>query len=289
MQRANYHSHSEYSDGHFLPVTYLANAISKDFQAYGFSDHAHIPGWKESLMTDIDQEAFLTNVEKLKGEYGHRIQVYKGLEVDYIPDVLNVNHSTILDAKLDYTIGAVHYIDYFTDGKPWGFEHSFQEFKRGIEEIFEGDIQAAIGRYYELIREMVSDHCPDIVAHIDRIKKLNKDNYFFDESDDWYQKEVIKTLEVIADSRAIMEVNTKGFYKNETDEPYPGLWILQVAKELKIPVNLGSDSHHPHDIQSGFRYAEELLKKAEIDSVKLLLNGKWQEQQLHSTGSLYSF
>ena len=69
---------------------------------------------------------------------------------------------------------------------------------------------------------MVNTKCPDIVAHLDRVKKLNSGNRYFDENERWYQEEVSLTLEAIASSGSIMEVNTKGFYNQETDDLLSG-------------------------------------------------------------------
>ena len=42
------------------------------------------------------------------------------------------------------------------------------------------------------------------------------------------------------------------YYKKEINTTYPGRWILDIAQELEIPVNLASDAHHPDNITKGF-------------------------------------
>jgi len=69
--------------------------------------------------------------------------------------------------------------------------------------------------------------CPDVVAHLDRIKKLNRGNLYWNEGAAWYRNQLGITLETIAQAGCIMEVNTKGYYLGETDETYPGSWALQ--------------------------------------------------------------
>lgn len=276
MKIANHHAHSDFSDGRLKPRDYLNQALSQGLQTYGFSDHAPIPSSSVSLMTIAELEKYLLEIESLKEEFSGKIQVYKGLEVDYIPNVISLNSEHIQAANLDYSIGAVHYVDHFVDGTPWGFEGTVENFEKGLKEIFEGDVRAAIERYFSLIREMLSISQPDIVAHIDRIKKLNRNGRFFSEKADWYQVALLQTLEVIAEKEVILEVNTKGFYRNETVEPYPGSWILNRAFEMNIPVHLASDAHHPDDITKGFDYGATLLQEVGYGSCQILVDGTWQ-------------
>lgn len=277
---SNHHAHTEFSDGKQAPVEYLFKAREKNLNSYGFSDHAPIPLDNMGSMSMQDLPRYLRQIDQLKEIYSDKLQVCKSLEVDYIPDIINVKSSHILSANLDYTIGAVHYIDHFADGNAFGFESSHENFQRGIKEIFDGDVSALIKRYYTLIREMVEYYPPDIVAHLDRIKKLNQGNRYFDESAKWYQEEVIKTLEIIAKADCIMEVNTKGYYNGEIEETYPGKWILEIAHELQIPVHLASDAHHPDHIISGFKFGIRQLRRIGFKRLTQFVDSQWQETAL---------
>ena len=287
MQLANYHAHSHFSDGRQGPEAYLKNAIHQQLKAYGFSDHAPIPIDNFGAMSMAQLQEYGTEIERLRELYGDQIQVYKSLEVDYIPNVINVTTPHIEAAKLDYKIGAVHFIDYLDNGRPWGFEGSAENFERGLQQIFGGDIQACVRRYYSLIREMVKDFCPDVVAHLDRIKRQNKGERYFSEQETWYREEVLNTLEEIAAKGVIMEINTKGYYRGDIEETYPGKWVLEIAKELQIPVHLSSDAHHPDDITKGFQHGVEILKSIGIQSTRIFLNHEWVEQSMeHSSAQL---
>lgn len=280
MQLANHHAHSFFSDGKMSPEDYLKNAIDQQLLVYGFSDHAPIPGANFGAMKMEKLKDYIQEIDRLKEHYGDQIQIYRSLEVDYIPGMINPGSPHILDAQLDYIIGAVHYVDFFADGRPWGFESSIQRFQQGVNEIFDGDYQAALNRYYELIREMVDQHRPNIVAHLDRIKKHNLGDRFYREDAKWYRDMVTQTLETIATSGSILEVNTKGLYRGDLNESYPGKWVLEIARELKIPVNLGSDAHHPDDITKGFDRAGRLLQEVGYETTRIFLDGSWQDVKL---------
>ena len=276
MQPANHHAHSHFSDGRLSPEDYLQNAIKQGLETYGFSDHAPIDLPGVGAMSRETLPKYLAEIDRLKEAYGDQIGIYKSLEVDYIPNVIDAATDYIVAAGLDYVIGAVHFVDYFADGRPWSFESSLENFEKAVLEIFDGKAEAAVIRYYELIRDMVNDQPPDVVAHLDRIKKLNVGDCFFSEQADWYQQAVRKTLETIAAAGCIMEVNTKGLYRNETTEPYPGRWALTQAREMGIPVQLSSDAHHPEDITKGFREAGKLLREVGYEECAVFRQGAWE-------------
>ena len=274
MNWTNYHSHTEFSDGKSKPRKYAKRATAMGLLAYGFSDHAPFPLKCDWAMQAEYLNDYIHAIEEIKKDFNDQIEIYTSLEVDYIPNIISVDSDFIQSLPLDYTIGSVHFVDHFPDGTPWCIDGPNSVFKMGLNQLFDNDIKMAVHRYYQLIREMVSTACPSIIGHLDRIKKNNKKERYFTEKKKWYQKEVKKTLECIAQTNAILEVNTKGYYKKKQDETYPSTWILQIANELNIPVHLASDAHHPDDIVKGFHFARKELLKVGYKEVRILLKDK---------------
>lgn len=269
----NHHCHTVFSDGKGTLEEMAEYAISKKMDALGFSDHAPIPNSELGYMTMDNLDTYLHHVDKIKSSHRQQLQIYKSLEVDYIPEVINVKSDHIVEADLDYTIGAVHYIDYFKNGNSWRFEGDFES---GLKRIFDGNVKQVITRYYALIREMVQYFPPDIIAHLDRIKLWNLGNRYFNESDVWYVEEVERTLEVIAESNCILEINTRGNYSGHIQVIFPSPWILKRALEMDIPVHLASDAHTPQDILSGFSYAMDMIHKIGYKEMTIFLDNTWQ-------------
>lgn len=283
MQFTNYHAHSHFSDGRGAPEAYLREAIRQNLVAYGFSDHAPIlfdPSRPYVFMTLQKLSEYLAEVERLKEAYSSQIQVYKGLEVDYVPGVIDVNSEHIRNAGLDYTVGAIHFVDYMKDGRPWRFAASERFFVKGLEQIFNNDIQACVRRYYCLIREMAQRRPPDIVAHLDLIKKMNLGERYFSERSLWYREEVMKTLEIIAKAGLILEVNTQAHYKHGLGDTYPSKWILKAANELGVPFQLASDAHRPEDITKGIFHAAHTLYNLGVETITIFLDGAWVNRRL---------
>ncbi|WP_116107025.1 histidinol-phosphatase [Lewinella sp. IMCC34191] len=257
----NHHAHTHYSDGVGAPTKYVEQALQEGFDAYGFSDHAPIPSEDVGSMSITDLSDYIAEIESLQERYGKRIQLYKSLEVDYIPGVISVDSTHVIAAGLDYTVGAVHYVDRLPDGSPWSFQRANPVFEEGIDSIFGGSPRAMVERYFALVREMVATHPPSVVAHLDRIKKRNENNRYWKESEVWYRNAMEETLEAIAGAGCIMEVNTRGIYRNETTDTYPTDWVVKRAHDRGIRLQVNSDAHQTDQISGGFTEAYNMLTR----------------------------
>lgn len=280
MILANYHSHTHYCDGTDAPEVYVQAALNAGLQCYGFSTHSPVPfrnAWSISSARVID---YLADIRRLKEDYARDIELYLGMEADFIPGLTGPQAPDIAELKLDYTIGSIHFVDAFSDGAPWEIDGPHQRFEQGVHEIFGGDARKAVTRYFDLTRQMLTDSCPDVLGHMDKIKMHNRVKPWFDEGEEWYREEVFRTLKVLKRSGAILEVNTRGIYKKYTTETYPGRWVLQQAYAMEIPVMVNSDSHHPREILMGFDEAYELLYNIGYREVMVLTEGQWQPQAL---------
>ncbi len=288
MSWTNYHSHCNFCDGSDEAKVYAEAAAEQGMLAYGFSSHVPMPFFCAWSMKAENLSVYTEVIEKLKLEYKGRVQIYRSLEIDYIPGFIGPATSFIKEANLDYTIGSIHFVDRFADGSHWEIDGTSTIFEEGLEKIFSGDIQNVITRYYDLTRMMVREECPDVIGHIDKIKMQNPDNKYFSEDAEWYKKEVLRTLDVIAGTKAIIEVNTRGLYKKKTTEPYPGKWMLTEILKRKIPVMINSDSHHPKEISEEFETAAALLKDVGFETVKSFVDNKWQDFKFDKNGLILS-
>ncbi|MEM9835858.1 MAG: histidinol-phosphatase [Bacteroidota bacterium] len=281
MIRANHHAHTRFSDGRGEAEDYVQAALDAGLQVYGFSDHAPFPEevhFGSFALTDLPE--YIHTIDKLKEKYAGQIELYRSLEVDYVPGEMHADCPHIKAAQLDYTIGAVHFIDRLADGERWSYQQPDPKFQRGIDEIFGGNAQRAVERYYALIREMVTEHPTDIVAHLDRILRRNTNDRFFDRTAKWYRHAILETLEVVAHQGCILEVNTRGLYRKDNPTTYPDRWTLQRARELDIPVHLASDAHDTENIISNFDDAKAVLREVGYETTQVFLGGRWTEIEL---------
>lgn len=286
MPWTNYHSHTRFDDGVQDPTDYLAAAIEKGLVAYGFSGHSPVPFPNVWAIRDHEVKQYCAEVNALKDN--GKVQIYLGLEVDFIPGHMGPNHPSVNSLGLDYTIGSVHFVDRLLDGRPCEIDGAYKLFHDLYEGTFKGDLRALIERYYELTRQMVAEDLPNVVGHIDKIKMQNRRATTWSEEADWYREAVYQTLEAVKASGAIMEVNTRGLYKKVATETYPSFWVLERAKELEIPVMINSDGHHPREIIGEFDQAAQVVKNAGYEEIHALIDNTWQAFPFDQNGIVLS-
>lgn len=271
----NHHTHSLYSDGSSHPEEYIVSAIEKGFYLLGFTEHSPLPFENTFSFKKENKDEYLVLMNNLKQKYSDQIAVYSGMEMDYIPGMSENFSKVKSEYKLDYLIGSVHLVRpadkdelWFTDGP------DYKTYDKGLKELFAGDIKKAVSTYYFQLNEMIENQHFDIIGHFDKIKMHNRDR-FFKEDEAWYMGLVNETLSLIQDRDIIVEVNTRGIYKQRSETTYPGFDILKQIKAMRIPVMVNSDAHKPHELDGEFAYGFSLLKEAGIDEVVYFKGNGW--------------
>ncbi|BDD07314.1 histidinol-phosphatase [Aureibacter tunicatorum] len=287
MKWANFHSHTKYCDGKGEIQEIAEEAIKAGCISYGFSSHVPVPFDSVWNMKMSDLKNYLAEIDNAKEQYSSDIQLYKSLEVDFIPNLIGPESQWIKDLNLDYTIGSVHYVDAFKDGMPWEIDGTYKLFYKGFDEIFNKDIKSAVKRYFELTRMMLEDSRPDVLGHMDKIRMHCKSGEtFFDEQEGWYVDEIDKTLNLVKQKNVIVEINTRSIYKKVADEPYPSVETIKLARDKKIDFCLNSDSHHYSEITKEFSFTASLLLSLGIKTIKVFVNGEWKDFYFNEQGLL---
>ncbi|MBB3697899.1 histidinol-phosphatase HisJ family protein [Flammeovirga yaeyamensis] len=268
----NFHSHSHFCDGKPSLEEMVQAAIDQNVKSYGFSSHSPVPFSTTWNMPMDRLNEYMNEAKRLKEKYQDQIQLYTGLEVDFVSGKCGVHNFP----QLDFSVGSIHFVDTFEDGTYWEIDNTKTIFDRGLQEIFGGNIQRAFKRYYDLSIEMLEEDTPDVLGHMDKFKMHNSTGNWFSEEEEWYKKMVMEYIEVIKESGVIVEVNTRGLYKGFSKDLYPSPWIIKELIDRKIPISLNSDSHTTFEITKGFDEAAELLSSLGLREVYGLWDGEWQ-------------
>jgi len=309
---SNYHTHSNYCDGKATLREMVDFAVTHGFKALGFSGHCPLPFENNYSITDY--EGYCNEVRALKEEYRDRIAIHLGLEIDYIPGMLEDFTPLIEKGGLEYTIGSVHLIPApssypsvspqgaasspmlgeqrngdnrvshsspsigeqrngdnrvshsspmlgevdaqradggvcsLTPDNLWMIDGSrYQTYDEGLMRLFGGDIRRGVRAYFHNENAMLERNRPTIVGHPDKIVMHNRDRYFT-EDDPWYRDLALETIHLIHELGLICEINTRGIYKGRHADYYPGKWLINEMKALKIPVIVSTDAHAPDDL-----------------------------------------
>ncbi len=264
-----FHSHTHYCDGTHPPEVYVQKAIELGLKQYGFSSHAPLNYDIKWCMPMSRRFEYVNEIRALKEKYAAQIDIYCGMEVDFIPNEAGTQAPWIKELGLDYSVGSVHLVGFENAETPWEIDGPHEVFKRGLKTVFDNDIQAAVIRYFQLTRQMLVEDKPTILGHLDKIKMHNTTLEYFKEDEKWYKDAMMETLEVASKTGIIIELNTRGIYKKKTHDTYPSNWVVKEMASLKIPVIVNSDCHHPSEMILGYDVAFENLKSAGITETVL--------------------
>lgn len=282
MSWTNYHNHSQYDDGKDTIENHVLGATEQGVKCLGFSGHCPVSFENNWCMKHEDLDAYFGDIEKAKTKFADQIELYKSMEVDFIPGILSPSDQWIKDLDLDYIIGSVHFVGKYENGMPGEADSTHKKFLHALEHIYQNDIPAMVQDYYHLTRRMIEETKPDIIGHMDKIKMHNHN--LWNENARWYRDEVLATLEVIRSAGTIVEVNTRGIYKKLTSETYPGPRILKQIYQMGIPVHINSDGHVPRETTLGFSSAVELLSEIGFRELKVFSDHQWQMVKFNKTG-----
>lgn len=97
----NYHSHSLYCDGRAGMEDFVRFALSEGFTSYGFSSHAPLPFSTAWTMEWDIMDDYLSEFHRLKEKYAGRIELYIGLEIDYLNEASNPSNGNSLKRAMD--------------------------------------------------------------------------------------------------------------------------------------------------------------------------------------------
>ena len=128
--------------------------------------------------------------------------------------------------------------------------------------------------------EKVAALKPDILAHIDLIKKLNANGEFFDEESPRYKAAALKALQAAKANDCLLEVNTGSVYRGYRKDFYPGPWLLGEWQKMGGKVIITSDSHDINSLTFGFDEAAAAIKAAGFTSVQVLTGSGFETQEL---------
>ncbi|WP_080904608.1 histidinol-phosphatase [Parabacteroides sp. Marseille-P3160] len=278
MQLSNYHSHCTFCDGRSYPEEFIKFALAHHFRAYGFSSHSPLPFETFWNMSKEDMPDYLTEIGRLKQKYKDRIEIYIGLEIDYLDETYNPSVSYFRDLPLDYRIGSVHFLPValpLSPGHVVTIDGPYAELEQAIRLHYGGSVRRLVAQYFESSMRMVESGGIDIVGHLDKIYMNSCLNPDFNFEAEWYQRPFNSYLDLIAEKGLMVEINTKNLTRKR--QTFPRAEYLPRLRQRNIPVMVNSDCHYPDLVNDGRKEAFELLLAAGYGSTRELVQGKWQD------------
>ncbi len=239
------------------PREFVLKAIEESIEIFGFSDHAPMDFDKKYRMGFSQMQGYEQEILNLKDEFKEQIDIRLGYEVDFLPGFLD---ERVLNAKVDYLIGSVHFIN------KWGFDNPefIGEYKnRNIDKIYQD--------YFDAIAAMAKSGHFNIIGHLDLIKVFN---YRPKKDVRLIAKDAIKAIK---QANLTVELNSAGLRK-PVKEIYPSRKLLEMCYENSIDITFGSDAHKLEQIGFGYPQSAELAKEIGYNICVSYIN---KDKQLH--------
>ncbi len=212
-------------------------------------------------------------ISNLKKKFGHLINIKYGIELEWLgPDLgLQWNRSKIFQAQdADFVIGSVHF-----SREGIAYDGSLEEAQRLVE--IRGGVEQYWGAYIEEVIEMIDSSWDmiQVVGHIDLPKlyvPMPEPLLQLDTSKHFLARRMRVLLEMVSEYNLALDINLAGIRKK--CGIYPDASILSRAKELNIPIAIGTDAHSLNDLgkdyQRGCDYALENAYKHYVSFSKCI-------------------
>ena len=274
-QFSSMHTHTTFDDGKDDIETMCRTAYEKNLLAIGFS--AHVPmekqlgkptGWS---LKEKDVQEYVTQVLAAKKRWQGKLNVFLGIEADYVKGLRSPLDSDLKTLNLDYKIGSVHHIYPDNSSELISIDGPAKEFNEMLFKFFAGDAEKLMHKYYDAIIQMIQGGCFDIIGHIDLIKMNCLGKHFWPlEAEIRRQREIVT---LISKTELVVEVNTGGINRKKHNEVYPSVPFLRIIREFNVPVTITADAHCASDLNGSYNVALESLKLADIKE-HVIFNGK---------------
>jgi histidinol-phosphatase (PHP family) len=225
-------------------------ALQGGFSTYGLSEH--VPRYQPQHLypdeaglspADLLQtfQRYVRTALELRDACADRLELLIGFETEVLPVVGWAEKMRELrrSAPFDYIVGSVHSI-----GDIW-IDLNVETSERAALE--NGGWAALRHRYFEQLASLVEALRPEVVGHVDLIRRFEAPEFRFDAE---ALRHAERVLEAALAAGSAIEVNAapvrRGF-----GPVYPGPQLLARAREMGVPVTLGDDSHGPDGVGIG--------------------------------------
>jgi histidinol-phosphatase (PHP family) len=250
-------------------------AIAAGFTTYGLSEHCprfqpqHLyPEESHLAPADLARtfERYVRSALELRARHADRLELLIGFETEALPvegwaaKMRELRQS----APFDYIVGSVHSI-----GDTW-VDLNAETSERAARE--NGGWEALRGKYFDQLASLVDALRPEVVGHVDLIRRFEPADFRFSEAS---LKRAERVLEAARAAGSALDVNAaparRGF-----GPVYPGPEVLARACAMGVPVTLGDDSHGPDGVGVGLDACLQAIAVAGYTSVHYLTRREGQ-------------
>jgi histidinol-phosphatase (PHP family) len=233
------------------PEEYAEAALARGLRGITFTCHSPMPEgwWPQVRMDEAQFDDYISLIDRAAAAYAGRLDIRLGIESDWFPGLEGWVEKLHRRVPLHHVLGSVHF-----------FGPAY------LEQFFLGDVAAFRRQYFHHLAESAESGLFDTLAHPDLVKNFRPDEWSFEEM----QESISAALDRISKTGVAMELNTSGLRKSYP-EVNPGLPMLRLMRERKIPVVIGSDAHRPARVSADFETALDMVEAAGYEEVSFFI------------------
>lgn len=229
------HTHTNrcrHADG--IAADYVQSALSAGVTQLGFSDHAPFPDYDFGMrMPYCELSEYIEDINALTVQYRTDIILWKGLEIEYLPEYRDYYEALLTRSGMDYLLMGEHFYKN-ASGKTTNYTDalSTDEFPVYAQNVADG---MKTGLFLAVAH-------PDIYM---------ADNFVWDDN---CKKAADIIIDTAVTTGTVLEYNANGFrrekkfYPDGTRYQYPHPAFWEMVKGSGARVIVGSDCHNPSQV-----------------------------------------
>ena len=250
----DYHVHTTCSVDCVTPIEASCQAaIENGVTEIAFTDHVdHQPA--DEGYGFYKPEVYFESIERVRAQFGDKLTILAGAEVDYHDDTRPVVEKWITTwaDKYDFIIGSVHY----GNGGQIIFPDYFED--KTNDQVF--------ADYFAQIEWAVETGWFDTIGHLDIPKRyMPKSHQHYDPAR--YKDRLQELFRIFVEQKQAFEINTSGIRQRpKTSMPGPAIvaWYTEAGGTR---ITTGTDSHAAQTVGAGLEATYSMLKMCGIDAV----------------------
>lgn len=238
MINANYHTHTwrcRHAQG--TERDYVLAAVRAGVDILGFSDHAPFPDYNFGLRMPYDElRPYLDAIDRLTRAFVSDIILYKGLEIEYIPQYQSYYEGLLTREGMDYLLLGEHF---YPDGQGV------------VRNIYHARSTADAVKYARAVVRGMETGLFCMVAHPDL---FTLGQFAWDEN---WEEAADLIVDASVRTGVVLEFNANGLRRGIHDYPdgprlmYPHHRFWEKAARAGVPVVIGSDCHEAGQVWDG--------------------------------------
>lgn len=239
----DYQVHSFRShDGKAAIQAQCARAVEVGLEEIGFSEHKDFDP-ADPVVDYFDYEAYMAEIEAARQEWGSRLKIRAGVEIDYQLWFEDKIAAYLAAHPFDFVIGSVHYVERQMLMTP--------EYNQGRT------AQKAYQDYFHAVGDSVRSGLFDILGHLEYANRRGIAAWGPYRTEE-YREDLAELMDLVIEKGLTFEINTAGLHQN-LGITYPAAETVALYAERggKL-LSIGSDAHHPDQLAHAYSIAAQL-------------------------------